>query len=987
MVSGRSAIVASMPKHPPARLAPPSLHRFLAPGTDADVADRYAGLPGLAAHPLGLEDAEGELAFLDVETTGFDPARDAVIEIAVLVARGPEVVARFSTLVDPERPVPREATQLTGIDDAAVAGAPRLGSAIAEVLDLIGDRDVVAHNSTFDEAFVAEAARRIGRHAPDRWLDSLELARIGLPRMKTHRLRDLAEAFGAPEPGHRAADDVEAMFHVWRIALAGLQDLPVELLAHLAALSPGTDWPLRRFLSSASARGRGRALDLKRLRADSVRGHQTPGLADASERELAYPDPDEVLAEFAADGAVGRMYEGFESRDEQLLMAEAVLAAFATRTHVAIEAGTGVGKSVAYLVPAARFAMDNHLGVGVATKTNSLMDQLVHGELPKLAAALGGGLSFVGLKGYEHYPCLRKVDRLLAASDDMDPGRLANIGALAAWIAQSSWGDLDAVNIHWGTLRQQVMCSVEDCTRRRCRFHPNLCYLHGVRRRAVSANVVVTNHALLFRDAAAAGGILPPLRYWIVDEAHSAEAEARKQLSMSAEQRAVASLLGSLHTDGRGGAVDAVRSRGRTVAVRRGDEELAARLERLATQVRGEIATSATIATSFFDFLRDLPVEDSDYDTAEVHVTEELRDSAGWSVAAGVGHSLAKHLAAVLRFGRDLLTAAEEAGEELADATADLAGVLSRLGEQAAALETVLDGADESYVYSARVCRRADDERGGVFASMLDVGGALIERFFPEVHSAVFTSATMATGDDFGHFARTVGLDRLPDGSWESLRLTSSYDFDRQMAVFVPSDMPEPTRGRHIEPLADLLTRLHIAMGGSVLTLFTSKREMEALYDRVVGPLEEQGLRLLLQGRGVSTKRVRDEFVADERLSLFATKTFWEGFDAKGDTLRCVVIARLPFGRVRDPLYEERRARDPHAWDDFYLPEAVLELKQAAGRLIRSSTDEGCVVVADGRLMSGKPYARAFLAALPVGDVEIATSADLIERVRERFGR
>jgi ATP-dependent DNA helicase DinG len=163
---------------------------------------------------------------------------------------------------------------------------------------------------------------------------------------------------------------------------------------------------------------------------------------------------------------------------------------------------------------------------------------------------------------------------------------------------------------------------------------------------------------------------------------------------------------------------------------------------------------------------------------------------------------------------------------------------------------------------------------------------------------------------------------------------------------------------------------------------------MDELYVRCAGPLEEHGLRLLLQGRGISNKRVRDEFLADERVSLFATKSFWEGFDAKGDTLRCVVVAKLPFGRVRDPLYEERQERfGRRAWDDFYLPEAILELKQAAGRLIRSSTDTGCVVIADGRLTSGKPYARRFLEALPVSDVEIVPGAELVDRVRARFGR
>ncbi len=961
-----------------------SLSRFITPGTDEEVARRYARLSEASRVTSSLED---EIAFLDTETTGFDPTRDRVVEIAVLVARGPNVLERYSSLVDPGRPIPLETTQLTGIDDGMVAGAPAIADAVADALDLIGERDIVAHNACFDRSFVMEAAGRIGRRVPGRWLDSLQLTRIGLPRLRSHRLRDIAEAFDLTLPGHRAGEDVEALFQVWRIALAGLDDLPLEILSHLASLSPGTDWPLRDTLLRSAARGRSRSFDIKRLRADSVRGHSVAGLADAGERDLACPDLGEILAEFAPGGAVGRMYPGFESRDEQVRMAEAVVDAFATRTHLAIEAGTGVGKSVAYLVPAARFALHNHLGVGVATKTNALMDQLVYGELPKLAAEMGGQLRYVALKGYEHYPCLRKIERILGSGEDVDEERLANIAALSAWVAQSSWGDLDAVNVHWGPWRQQVACSVEDCTRKRCRFYPSLCYLHGVRRRAGSAHVVVTNHALLFRDTAAAGGILPPLRYWVIDEAHSAESEARKQLSMSADHRVIAAMLDALHTEGRGGAVDAVRSKARLVALARGDDVLAARIETLTSRLRGEIASAATIAESFFDFLKDLPVEESDYDTAEVHVTAPLRDRTEWSVAAGVGHSLSRRLRSVVSLGRDLLTALAETGEELTDAQADLAGYLSRLGEQMEGLETVLDGTDGSYVYSAQVSRRRDDARDRVSASMLDVGAALLERFFPEVHSVVFTSATIATGDDFGHFARTIGLDRLAQGTWASLRLESSYDFDRQMAVLVPSDMPEPSQGRHIASLADLLLRLHVAMGGSVLTLFTSKREMGKVYDLVAGPLEAQGLKLLLQGRGVSTKRVRDEFLADERVSLFATKSFWEGFDAKGDTLRCVVIARLPFGRVRDPLYEERRSRDPRAWDDFYLPEAILELKQAAGRLIRSGTDEGCVIVADGRLTGGRPYVRRFLEALPVADVEILPATELLERVRERFGR
>ena len=964
---------------------PDALAAYLAPGTDAEVAAAYARLPELAAEGGGLED---EIAYLDLETTGFDPRKDRIIEVAVLVARGAEVIARYSSLVDPGRSVPHDTTLLTGIDEELLQGAPSIDVVVREVVQVVGSRDIVAHHASFDRTFLLDAAARAGVSIPNRWLDSLELARVALPRLRSHRLRDLAEAFGIEEPFHRAAGDVEAMFRIWRIAIAGLDDLPVGVLGAVVGLSPSTAWDLRDTLRGAAARSQARSLDLRRLRADSTRGHQLPGLADADERELVCPDPDEVLAQFAADGLVGRMYEGFESREEQVTMAQAVLNAFANRRYLAVEAGTGVGKSVAYLVPAATFAMANGLGVGVATKTNTLMDQLVHAELPKLAAALGGELRYVALKGYEHYPCLRKIDRQLE-QDELAGEEVANLAALLAWVAQSPWGDLDSVNLHWTSdSKRRVGCSVEDCTRKRCRFYPNLCYLHGVRRRAVGAHIVVTNHALLFRDRAAAGGILPPLRYWIVDEAHAAEAEARKQLSVTADHRVLTALLGALHTEGRGGAVDAVRARVRTRAHKTGAEHLADRVEQLAARMRTEVATTVTIAGSFFDFLKDLRVEEDGYDSAELRVTAELRDHTEWSVAAGVGHSLARRLEAILGLGRDLVTVLEEAGDEFVDSRADLAGLLSRLSEQLGGLEAVLDGADESFVYSVQVSKKRDDRRDSVCASMLDVGSALLERFYPDTHSVVFTSATMATGNDFSHFARTVGLDRLGDGAWDSLRLESSYDFDRQMAVFVPSDMPEPRGSSHLPALERLLLGLHEAMGGSVLTLFTSKREMEALYDRLSGPLEERGLRLLLQGRGASNKRIRDEFLADERLSLFATKSFWEGFDAKGDTLRCVVIARLPFGRVRDPLYEERQDRfGRRAWDDFYLPEAVLELKQAAGRLVRSSTDEGCVVIADGRLSAGKGYARRFVEALPVSDVELLPTDELIARVRERFGR
>ena len=183
------------------------------------------------------------------------------------------------------------------------------------------------------------------------------------------------------------------------------------MLARIAALAPGAQWPLRSVIAHVAAGRPASAFDLKETRKARVSQVRGSSLEDADDVACTSPDRGRVLAEFAENGAAGRMYEGYEQRDEQLEMAGAVVDAFASRTHVAVEAGTGVGKSVAYLVPGALFAVENRVGVGVATKTNSLMDQLVYDELPALDAALGGDLRYVALKGYDHYPCLRKLER------------------------------------------------------------------------------------------------------------------------------------------------------------------------------------------------------------------------------------------------------------------------------------------------------------------------------------------------------------------------------------------------------------------------------------------------------------------------------------------------------------------------------------------------------------------------------------------------
>ena len=257
------------------------------------------------------------------------------------------------------------------------------------------------------------------------------------------------------------------------------------------------------------------------------------------------------------------------------------------------------------------------------------------------------------------------------------------------------------------------------------------------------------------------------------------------------------------------------------------------------------------------------------------------------------------------------------------------------------------------------------------------------ETLYARTRSVAFASATLTVNGSFEPFEQAMGLNASEQSQANTLALPSSYDFDQHMAVYVVNDIDEPNSHRYLDQLKQLLVDAHVANGGSMLTLFTNKKEMEACFADVVPSLKEHDLRLVCQRWGVSVKNLRDDFLKDETLSLFALKSFWEGFDAPGDTLKGVIIPKLPFSKPTDPLSCERAARDDAAWRHYVLPQAVLEVRQAAGRLIRSADDTGVLILADARLAS-KGYGKVFLRSLPSKNISFVSTEELLAALRTR---
>lgn len=952
-----------------------TLGSLLLPTTPSSVRKVYESLEERAkTYDFGL--LEEDVVVLDTETTGLSFKDCELIEIAAARLYGREVVERYHTFVKPEGRIPPQIQALTNISEADVVDAPSAEEAVTGLAEFVGGVPVLAHNATFDRTFIEKVPG--GREVTDNWIDTLALSRIALPCLKSHRLSDMAQAFHCDSVTHRAMDDIDALCGMWRIILCGLAALPAGLLGRLADLHTEIDWAYRPIFSHLALETEGASFSLKETRARLATAVQESRKSDAAERLDPYdvPSRGEVDAAFGSDGVVSRMYRDFESRPEQIAMAQEVREALETSTHRAIEAGTGVGKSMAYLLPAIEFAQRNDVTVGVATKTNALTDQLVAHELPALDAALPDGVSFTALKGYDHYPCLMRLER--AASGDLpfsqvDMGyrsenavgsdMLTAIAVTYAYSSQALEGDLDALGIRWRFVpRSMLTIGPSDCTHNRCPFYPKECFIHGARRRAASSDVVVTNHSLLLRNVAADNAILPPVRHWIIDEAHGFESEARRQWAeeLSAEKtREVFERLGGSKTG-------TLHSLLVTVAGKDGSTLSAG----LLTKAAASAARASTSTASLYEAIHGLvPIADHSggYENVTLWIDDKVRRTEEWQDVVSASTAALERLSETSK-------CLDEAREALADVDPQLADNLGEesrgISEMVAAIRDIIVEPQDNMVYSAELFRqRKRMALEKLVAEKLDIGADLATLWLPEMESVIFTSATMAVGKSFNHFNHAVGFDRLEPEKYKDLQLDSSYDFDNHMSVVLAQDLPAPQDRSYLPALTDLLFDVHKAMGGSVLTLFTNRREMERVYADLKPRLEAVGLEVVCQERGSSPRHLRERFLAEKSLSLMALKSFWEGFDAAGDTLRCVVIPKLPFASPQDPLVKERELREDRAWWRYSLPDAVLSVKQAAGRLIRTAGDTGVLVLADSRLVT-KRYGRDFLNSLPSHNVQ-----------------
>jgi ATP-dependent DNA helicase DinG len=655
-----------------------------------------------------------------------------------------------------------------------------------------------------------------------------------------------------------------------------------------------------------------------------------------------------------------------------------------------IEAGTGTGKTLAYLLPVITHALSNKERVVVSTNTINLQEQLINKDIPFVKQVLQAPFKAVLVKGRSNYACKRKLQE---AEQDLgmfsEEGELSELKSIIEWSKTTKEGSrADLSTIPSPTVWEKVQSESDTSLKTKCRFYKE-CFFYQARRAAAEANLLIANHHLLFADLSVRGkgasenAVLPRYDLIVLDEAHNVEEVATSYFGSRVTYFGILRLLGRLYrskNDNAKGLLPFLLFKLSKVAPKLPFDEylkVRATIEEfgIPALVQLQKLLSSTMDALFgavYQFGGDQN-QDGDYGERKLRIKPELSEKESWQEIVVLP---AKNLIMEIRRFTGRISGAVRRINELLikmptdvrALTVDISAQLDRLDATATVIEHILNDEGDGDVrwLEAREGFRSNRVVRLVY-SPLNVAPMLKERVYEQFHTVIMTSATLTVQNSFDYMMNRLGLNNVPADRLYTQQLSAPFDYERQAVVLVPTDMPEPNAATFPDASSEMILDSIRASGGGTFVLFTSYGFLNKMERTLRGSIEELGFNLYKQGQE-NRHKLLERFKEDESSVLFGTDSFWEGVDVQGDSLRSVIITKLPFRVPSEPIVEARVESivrgGGNAFYEYTVPQAVIKFKQGFGRLIRKGTDRGTILILDKRVVQ-KSYGRIFLQSLP----------------------
>jgi DNA polymerase-3 subunit epsilon/ATP-dependent DNA helicase DinG len=903
----------------------------------------------------------GEFVAVDLETTGFDPATEKIIEIGAVRMVDGVIVDEFATLINPERPIPPFITSLTGIRDDDVYNAPGIQTVLPRLKAFVGAAPWMAHNISFDASFL----NRLGILQNNPRIDTFELASVMLPRAPRYTLTALTSGFDIDiESAHRALYDARATARLYWQLWGQLMTTPFGTVREIYELGADFNWDAK-FVFRAALEARvnepgalpASVFDIFQAMPETERkpkrSTDVPTPIDAAQIETILGD----------GGTLMRALPTFETRTPQLRMAHAVANAFNESQHVMVEAGTGTGKSVAYLIPALLWARQNGERVVISTNTIHLQEQLLDNDVPTLTQALDQDTSACALKGRANYLCPRRlasVRRRKPTSID----ELRMTAKILFWLLESTTGDKGEISLRgpdeqmtWNRLSAED----EGCTLDRCRSQMSgICPFYQARKAAETADLVVVNHALLVTDAMTDNRVIPDYRYLVIDEAHHLEEATTNGLSFRVDEGVLRRRLADLGNTRRG-ILGTILNAARAAAPEKDVLRLQGGIQTIADVVNATEAHIGGLFGAVRGLIRDAGTATTDTQT-QVRINDGIRARASFMTAQAAWTTLAEYLDAISEAMRQLTKAWSKLETYPIPDHADLASAADSAGrylnEITAQLHQFFITPSSNAIYWAG--SNSDHDYTALNSAPLHIGSLVETHLWSNKRSVVLTSATLTSNRTFDYLKQRLSADGI-----ESIDVGSPFNYKQSTLVFVPTDIPEPNdKVKYQHAVERGLVELAAALNGRVMALFTSYAQLRQTSQAITPRLALGDITVFDQADGTSRQAILHHFKSTPRAVLLGTRSFWEGVDIPGEALSGLVIIRLPFSVPNDPIYAARAETYKDAFNEYSLPDAILRFRQGFGRLIRTRTDRGIVAIFDNRVIT-KGYGAQFIDSLP----------------------